>query len=463
MRIAEHPDLGRAAWINATVAPGEQGEVLQRLRDGGLEYLFLAPEQLARREVADALLGAGVSLVAIDEAHCVDSWGHDFRPDYGRLGTWIDSLGHPPVVALTATAAPPVRRAIVERLALRDAEIVVSGFERPELWLEVHAFHDADEKRDACIAATREAATEGAGLVYASTRARVEELARDLEAAGVRAAAYHAGLGKRRRQAVHAGFRSGEIDLVVATSAFGMGIDRSDVRFVHHLDAPGSLDEYYQEVGRGGRDGARADGRLFFAVQDLKLQRFFAARRVGDDVIERVVRALHELPGRSRAALAEAAGVSAPKVAKVANLLEGCEVLAPGTTRLRTSPAEARSRAVAADEAQLQLQRTRVEMMRAYGETRKCRTRFILSYLGQRIIDDCGHCDRCGSGAGAERPAEPGSLDLRRVRHVSFGVGDLLDADEHRFLVLFDEHGYRTLDRGLVEQHGLLEELGAAG
>jgi len=271
----EQEQPGEAAAIDASVSERRREERLEELADEELEFLFLAPEQLAREETVERLARANVSLLVVDEAHCISEWGHDFRPDYLRIGELVDALGSPTVLALTATASPPVREEIVERLRMDEPEQIVRGFDRPNIRLEVDRHYDDGAKRRALLA--RAKALGGPGIIYVATRRLADELAEELSADGIRALAYHAGLSGSLREQAQEGFMADDLDVVVATTAFGMGIDKPNVRFVMHHDPSDSVDSYYQEIGRAGRDDEPADAVLFYRTEDLGLRRFFAA------------------------------------------------------------------------------------------------------------------------------------------------------------------------------------------
>src|SRR6476661_2276821 len=316
-----------AVVVNSSQSAAERREAWDAVESGEARFVFLAPEQLTHEEVVERLRAAGVALFVIDEAHCVSSWGHDFRPDYLRMRPVLERLGHPPVVALTATAAPPVRDDIVARLGLRDVKETVTSFDRPNLGLAVVRCTGVDERREAVVARAAELVGApgfaGGGLVYTASRAETGRLATELDDRGVRALAYHAGLRADRREQVHEAFREGGVDVVVATSAFGMGIDKPDIRFVLHAAVPESLDSYYQQIGRAGRDGEPAVTELFHRGEDLHLQTFLTAVRAPEDVIRAVSQALRAAAGPVRLTeLTRSFHASRASCTRAVNLLE---------------------------------------------------------------------------------------------------------------------------------------------
>ena len=435
-----------AAAVNSDVSAGDRSDAFSRFVEGRLEFLFASPEQLARDDVVDVLRRARVSLFVVDEAHCVSSWGHDFRPDYLRLAEVAEVLGRPPVLALTATASPPVRADVVERLGMREPRVVAQGFDRPNIHLDVERFTGAEEKRRALVERTLSA--DGSGLVYVATRRAAEEVAELLADAGSAAAPYHAGLRDSLRRSTETAFLDGELEIVVATTAFGMGIDKPDVRFVHHHDPAESLDSYYQEIGRAGRDGDPAAAVLFYRPEDLGVRRFFASGQgLGLERLRSVARASGG-PDPELEELGRETGLSLRRLVAALDRLE----------QAGGDPAAAAE----LEEAHTRMEQSRVDMVRSYAESRGCRRQVLLGYFGEELCPPCSGCDRCDAGLGEPRSAGAEDGDRRfplgsAVHHHEWGPGQVMGQDGDKITVVFENAGYRTLSLSLVEERKLLE------
>jgi ATP-dependent DNA helicase RecQ len=444
----------RGAGLSAIVLNSQQStgaRAAALLATGHSEtFVFVSPEQLTNAQTRDALRRRRPGLFVVDEAHLISQWGHDFRTDYMRLGAQADALEAPVRIALTATAAPPVRHEIARRLGLREPEVVIGNFDRRHIELSVRRVRSVDEKHRELERAASELA--GAGIVYAATHAGAQSAHDVLTAAGHRVTLYHAGLSTRERHEAMTAFLDGSARIVAATVAFGMGIDKPDVRWVLHADPPSSLDAYYQELGRAGRDEKPAQARLVYRVEDFGMGRHLSSRGVGRDVVARVAERL------SSGSDVEDLGPRQRTAALVRLVDLGAAVWEPdGDVRWTgtLSVAEALKASAAETEREDEVERSRLEMMRRYAEHTGCRWSFLLSYFGQSYPGPCGRCDNDAARASQPRASEPFAVGAR-VSSERWGEGTVQRYDGDQLTVLFDDHGYRDLLVPLVLERRLL-------
>jgi ATP-dependent DNA helicase RecQ len=463
-------DLGGASAvaINSGRKDSEVEDAWEAAERGEAAFLFLAPEQLAKAETVERLAALDVPLFVVDEAHCVSSWGHDFRPDYLRLGEVRGQLGNPPVAALTATASPPVRDEIQQRLRMRDPLVLIHGFDRPNIRLEVVRHLGDRDKQRAVV--QQVAGLKGPGLLYAATRKDTETYAAELAGHGLRAAAYHAGRKQSERDEVHEQFLDDELDVVVATTAFGMGIDKPNVRFVIHADIPESLDAYYQEIGRSGRDGQPAAAVLHYRPEDLGLRRFFGTHKPDGDALLAVLTALRAADGPvTQKALAEQTGIPGRRLTGLLNELQETRYVKALKRGVRLEAGaklpKVVEHAVELAEARQRVDRSRIEMARGYAETDACRRQFLLGYFGEDLPEPCGNCDNCADGSAYEEDYDDGAVAAAggepfplqaAVVHREWGAGIVMRHEEDVITVLFEQEGYKTLSRQAVTDGKLL-------
>jgi len=429
----------RAAFLNSTVSYEEAQVIEKAYCSDELDLLYVAPERLVLPDFLDLIRSSsrgGPSFFAIDEAHCISEWGHDFRPEYMRLGNVLETLGRPQAVALTATATPTVRQDILQVLSLRDPFETVSGFSRPNLELSIlnTAKHEQKYARVQEIVAKWKT-----GIVYCATRKQVEKVSETLHEWGVKCVAYHGGMSDEMREKIQNEFIQKKADVAVATNAFGMGIDRSDVRFVVHFEIPGSVEAYYQEAGRAGRDGEAAYCQLFYNYADIRTQEFFIEgsnpgyaticnvyqflQNDADENYE-VHRTLMEIGEFAEVKNGIAVGSALSELRKAGYIerfdIPGKRMKGTRLTQPHVQASELQIDRQALDEKERR-DRSKLDAMISLCEMNQCRQQAILEYFGEKDAGICGTCDVCkdarsGKSGGPRPPKnETESLIVRKA------------------------------------------------
>ena len=440
--------------LNSTLSEDQEAAALARIASGAMKIVFVTPEKLEDDTFVEVLQRLTVPLFVIDEAHCISAWGHDFRPAYLGLGHAIVTLGTPTVLALTATATPAVREDILTQLGVPDVKPIVRGFDRPSLIYSVRRAENEAGKLRAIKALFDNDELVGTGIIYTATIKNALEVQKYLtEQLAIPAAVYHSKLQKHDRISVHELFMSEAIRAVVATNAFGLGIDKPNIRFVVHYDLPGSIEAYTQEAGRAGRDGRPSKCILVYRMSDTRVQNYFLTGKYPD--IEEVQRVFGTLEifgtqegGVSLTDLRKITQLPLTKLKVVLALLKKAGFIeASSRARSTCSPSTPASRAVldlANYETKKRYDQSKLAMMLQYAETTSCRRRFILNYFGENYTaDSCGACENCLQGRRDRALSGYGIADI--VHHPKFGQGTVERAEKDLVTVLFPAVGYKTL------------------
>ncbi len=447
--------------LNSTLSEDQEARARERIRSGGVRIVYTTPEKLEDETFLNLLRSIRVPLFVVDEAHCISQWGHDFRPAYLALGGVIAKLGHPTVLALTATATPSVREDILHQLGIELVKPIVRGFDRPNLIYEARkADKEVDKLKTLTALFTGDDALEGTGIIYTATIKNALEVQRYLGVElGIPAAVYHSKLHKEDRTSVHNLFMNETIRAVVATNAFGLGIDKPNIRFVVHYDLPGSLEAYTQEAGRAGRDGLPSRCILIYRMSDTRVQNYFLTGKYPD--VEEVQRVF----GTIEVFCDQAGGVSMIDLRKILQLpLTKLKVIIAllkksgyiehvGKSAYGLTEAVRKHRELILNLANYETKKSydqsKLAMMLQYAETISCRRRFILNYFGEDFDKiNCGACDNClrALRSGIDERATTGGFKIADVVwHSKFGTGTVERAERDLVTVLFPSVGYKTL------------------
>lgn len=421
--------------LNSALRKREQDASLERIAESTADIVFATPERLADPAFIATLKSQKVALLVVDEAHCISQWGHDFRPAFLEIGPALEELGRPPVLALTATAIADVIEDIRQQLGRPDMHVVNTGIFRPNLRFQVAQSTREEEKFSQLMQALRRA--EGCGIVYTATVKACEEVHDRLAAAGESVTRYHGKLSAAERHDNQDRFMNGQARVMVATNAFGMGIDKSDVRFVIHFQMPGNLESYYQEAGRAGRDGQPADCVLLFYRKDKQVQQFFLAKRypTADDL-----QAVHAVLGAAPMPLkledigATLPALSSNRISVALKLLrDGGMAVSSKSHAWSLKPGveanlERLQQLASAYEDKADRDQEALERMVFYAQTGFCRWRVLLEYFGEPLMEGerCGHCDNCIAPkvAPQDQPAVQTELPTATVPLSPFKAGD---------------------------------------
>ncbi len=449
------------AALNSTLSEDQELASRRRIAAGEVKIVYTTPEKLEDEAFLTLLRSIDVPLFVVDEAHCISQWGHDFRPAYLALGHVIDRLGRPCVLALTATATPAVREDILHQLGIEHVKPIVKGFDRPNLVYEARkAEKESDKLKLLARLFSGTQALKGTGIVYTATIKNALEVQRYLvEELRVPAAVYHSKLHKEDRTTVHELFMDEKIRAVVATNAFGLGIDKPNIRFVVHYDLPGSIEAYTQEAGRAGRDGEASRCILVYRMSDTRVQNYFLTGKYPDiEEVQRVFGTIQvfgdQSAGVSMTDLRKILQLPLTKLKVILALLKKSGYLEPlGRSAYGLTEAVRKNRdlvlSLANYETKKSYDQSKLSMMLQYAESGVCRRRFILNYFGEDFDTvNCGACDNClrALAEGVNEGLVVGPFKIADVVfHPKFGTGTVERMERDLVTVLFPSFGYKTL------------------